>query len=91
MGTDFLDFVSLRTDFRGFDPTLKKTLIRNLFFGVKQSRSRLRLRFLIKRWTLEQCRASQRFQKASGYWLPIAIGRLLATLTANSQQPTANS
>ena len=43
MGTDFLDFVSLRTDFRGFDPTLKKTLIRNLFFGVKQSRSRLRL------------------------------------------------
>ena len=43
MGTDFLDFVSLRTDFRGFDPTLKKTLNDDLFFGVKLSRSKLRL------------------------------------------------
>ena len=88
MGTDFLDFVSLRTDFRGFDPTLKKTLIRNLFFGVKQSRSRLK--FPTKRWTLEQCRASQRFQKASGYWL-LAFGYWLpdsyreASGHANSQ------
>ena len=87
MDADLPDFVPLRADVHGFNRTLKKTLIRNLFFGVKQSR--LRLKFPTKRWTPEQCRKSQRFQKASGS--RIAIGRLLATLTANSQQPTANS
>ena len=45
MDADLPDFVPLRADVHGFDPTLKKTLKRDLFFGVKRSKSKLRLSY----------------------------------------------
>jgi hypothetical protein len=70
--------------------------LNNFFESVKRSRSRLR--FLTKRWTLEQCRKSQRFQKATGYWL-LAFGFWLlapdsyheASGHANRQQLTSGT